>query len=354
MQRYLLFDSACNLCAQIAEDVIRESEGRLEARSLREPAIREMLNKAQPNWQWEPMVVEIEAERVRVFTRARIGFYLAQKLGIRPAWRIARLVQQAGVPIFSISHQRRLVLKGTGGLLGGLALLGSRFNRSKAQDAVAQGETSNRIFLPLVQSSVETAQAAAVSGELYGGFVLLPDGAPLPPFVKDYKYGIPTMCGVGEAHGVQSDAKYIILDSMNTLVAETKMPAYMLVGLDNITQLSNISIVKHGTGELWGSWVTYGSEHPEFKQQYTSIAILAQYDFPQPMPLWSSTPLEKSGPSVLLEKIEFLPDMLGVLIRTPVGFALHWIEQSVYYMLSVDHLPVDVTRVAAALTKTVP
>ena len=34
-------------------------------------------------------------------------------------------------------------------------------------------------------------------GEFYAGFLLLPDGAPVPPKVKYPERGMPTFCGVG-------------------------------------------------------------------------------------------------------------------------------------------------------------
>jgi len=34
---------------------------------LREPEVQALLDRARPGWQWEPMLVEIEGERVRIF-----------------------------------------------------------------------------------------------------------------------------------------------------------------------------------------------------------------------------------------------------------------------------------------------
>jgi hypothetical protein len=40
--------------------------GRLGVRSLRDPKVQALLDRARPGWRWEPMLVEIEGERVRV------------------------------------------------------------------------------------------------------------------------------------------------------------------------------------------------------------------------------------------------------------------------------------------------
>ena len=45
MERYLLFDSGCSLCSNLAQSVQAESNGMLTARSLREPAIQTILNE---------------------------------------------------------------------------------------------------------------------------------------------------------------------------------------------------------------------------------------------------------------------------------------------------------------------
>jgi len=72
---------------------------------------------------------------------------------------------------------------------------------------------------------------------------------------------------------------------------------------------------------------------------YTTLSILAQIDFMRPMPLWTSNAVEEGGPSAILEKVDYVPNGAGVLIRNGVGFTLHWIQKNVYYMLTVNHLP---------------
>jgi hypothetical protein len=45
------------------------------------------------------------------------------------------------------------------------------------------------------------AEEPPVEGELFAGFVLLPEGAPMPSFVKEPALGVPNMCGVGVGMG---------------------------------------------------------------------------------------------------------------------------------------------------------
>jgi hypothetical protein len=57
--RYLLFDSGCSTCTEIAQAVEKETEGWMTVRSLREASVQKTLDKARPGWSWEPTFLEI-------------------------------------------------------------------------------------------------------------------------------------------------------------------------------------------------------------------------------------------------------------------------------------------------------
>ena len=80
-ERWLLYDAGCSICAALAREVKTLSGGRLGVRSLRDPEVRALLDRARPGWRWEPMLVEIEGERVRVFTGLAVRWRLVQVLG---------------------------------------------------------------------------------------------------------------------------------------------------------------------------------------------------------------------------------------------------------------------------------
>jgi hypothetical protein len=96
-ERYLLFDGGCSVCAALAREVEALSGGRLGVRSLREPEVQAMRNQAHPNWRWEPMLVEIEGERVRVLAGLSLRARLVQVLGPAQALRVTQLTL-AGAP----------------------------------------------------------------------------------------------------------------------------------------------------------------------------------------------------------------------------------------------------------------
>jgi hypothetical protein len=58
---------------------------------LRDPEIQVLLNRARPGWRWEPMLVEIEGERVRVLAGLSLRARLVQVLGPAQALRVTQL-----------------------------------------------------------------------------------------------------------------------------------------------------------------------------------------------------------------------------------------------------------------------
>ncbi|WP_448591608.1 hypothetical protein [Thermoflexus hugenholtzii] len=92
------------------------SGGRLQVRNLRDPEVQPMLNPAHPNWRWEPMLVEIEGERVRVFAGLAMRARLVQVLGPVRALRVAQAGARMGDPVLGVDGGRRRLLRQEGGL----------------------------------------------------------------------------------------------------------------------------------------------------------------------------------------------------------------------------------------------
>jgi predicted DCC family thiol-disulfide oxidoreductase YuxK len=142
-ERYLLFDSGCAVCTALAREVEALSGGRLGVRSLREPEVQALLNQAHPNWRWEPMLLEIEGEQVRVFTGLAMRWRLVQVLGPARAWRVAQAVARFGGPVLDVDWGRREMLRKLGsGIL--VAFLVSPFrlpSKSKAHASTMPSPT---------------------------------------------------------------------------------------------------------------------------------------------------------------------------------------------------------------------
>ncbi len=136
MSRFLLFDSGCSTCSDLASGVARESGGLVAARSLRDPQMQELLHAGRPGWSWEPTLIETEEDVIRVFTGFALRARMLSVLGPRRAWRVAALVARRQTPLFPVNESRRGLLKHGATLAAGavgLALLGPSPSRVAAQ-----------------------------------------------------------------------------------------------------------------------------------------------------------------------------------------------------------------------------
>ncbi len=111
MARDLLYDAGCSLCAALAREVEALSEGRLRVQSLREPEVQALLDRVRPGWRWEPMLLEEEGKRVRVYAGLGMRMRLIRVLGPARAWRVAQLVARFGGPALGVDWERRNFLR---------------------------------------------------------------------------------------------------------------------------------------------------------------------------------------------------------------------------------------------------
>lgn len=81
MARYLLYDDSCVRCGSIAYVVEACSDGWVVSKSLRDPAMRELLRRWRSEWKWRPMLLESDGTRVRVYTGLRMAVHLCAGLG---------------------------------------------------------------------------------------------------------------------------------------------------------------------------------------------------------------------------------------------------------------------------------
>lgn len=140
-QRLLLFDSACGQCRALARTVERAADGRLVARSLREPAVQALLGAARPGWRWQPTLLELTGDHPRAYTGLGMAARIVTRLGPRRAWRLVRTVSRLSQPAAGLGAGRRRFLRAAGGgvalALAGPGLLqipGRRTASAQAQD----------------------------------------------------------------------------------------------------------------------------------------------------------------------------------------------------------------------------
>jgi hypothetical protein len=174
-----------------------------------------------------------------------------------------------------------------------------------------------------------------VEGELYAGFVLLPEGAKVPEFVEYPKKGIPIVCGV-EGNATTGITKSF--DREDDLIKEVRLPMYRLNQLPPGLSSAGGYILSHKTEEIFSVLLSYKIYDMEIQRTKTAITLCAQPDVPRPFPLWSSEPVEPGGSSVILEKVTFLP-IPGIMVISQTGYIFYWIDNTILYTLIMDYHP---------------
>lgn len=226
-------------------------------------------------------------------------------------------------------NSRRQFLKGAAGGLGGMiaARVAGFFPEAEPILAQAARETIP-VSRPVNSTHVDV-------GELYAGFLLLPDGAPLPDFVAPSVFGAPIMCSVGMG-GPRPTA---ISESFNTadeLANSIDISVYTFRPTPERLRPIGANLVKHETGELYMTSVDFQSFNEQVGEWETAVYISGYPDAPFPFPLWSTASVELDGPVTVLEKVDYLPSP-GILVATQRGHILHWIEHKVLFTLVVEH-----------------
>lgn len=129
MERYLLFDGRCAKCNKLAKALEKEVNGWFVANNIRETEMLHYLNRANPNWQLRPTLLEIENYEVKVFTGLTLVKKLLQGLGIKKTIRIASLIHQMETSSANVELSRRRFLGQGSAIIGSLVILGlPRFN----------------------------------------------------------------------------------------------------------------------------------------------------------------------------------------------------------------------------------
>lgn len=106
--------------------------------------------------------------------------------------------------------------------------------------------------------SPEFTLAEEAEGELYAGFVLLPEGATIPPFIQDEKVGIPNMCGAGEAEtrGCMN-AEYVLFEGEAELAVRGGFPVYTLNQPPDELRPSGAFLLKNKNGSSFSGTVAF-------------------------------------------------------------------------------------------------
>ncbi len=100
VKHYILFDSGCAQCADVAAEIEKASGNNLRGLSLYAPEAKELLDRARPGWKFEPTLVQVDGETVRAYTGLAMRTHMVTFLNPLQLLKIARVAQKAGVPLF--------------------------------------------------------------------------------------------------------------------------------------------------------------------------------------------------------------------------------------------------------------
>jgi len=174
-------------------------------------------------------------------------------------------------------------------------------------------------------------------GEVYAGFVILPEGDPIPSFVVPPTIPLPMVCGVGEGREGQPPFTFgRYFDTAAEVVREAGTPVYTLSRVPSGLRPSRPRVVQHLTGEVFAVSLDFESRNPITREWESTVSIWAEPDFPRPVPLWWSDPVEPDGPSVTYQKVDDPPSP-GLMVESAQGYVFHWIADDVYFIMRVEN-----------------
>ena len=188
-----------------------------------------------------------------------------------------------------------------------------------------------------------------VIGELFAGFLLLPEEADVPEFVDFPDKGAPNLCNLSGDLPHINDAVLYFLKTIEELADNVEFPIYYLSNVPVELKLARVYVTAYLSGEVYNASLGYDALNPETGDWECVVSISAQPDFPKPLLLYSSNPVEPGGPATIFEKTVSLPT-IGIKTKTQMGLEYYWIENNVFYTLSID--PSSLVKDAENLVKT--
>lgn len=175
-------------------------------------------------------------------------------------------------------------------------------------------------------SVVPASTQTSPEGELYAGFLLLPEGAPVPSTVRYPEYD-----DLGALLGR-------FLGTAEDLAKEVGFPVRTFRKPPDGLRPLGAGLSRLETGQIVAASIDFESYNEATTSWETTVRICGMLVFPTPVPLWSGNSAEVDGPAVILQKVDFLPSS-GIMVTTQAGYVFHWIEHRVFYTLTAEYGP---------------
>lgn len=330
MERYLLYDSGCSTCSKMARAIEQEVDGQLIARSLHDPDIQNLLNQANPHWQWKPTLLEVSDNTVRAHTGLAMGMRLVLELGPRQALRLVKLVNRYSVSAIDMGPTdpgRRHFLRQSPSAFAAIAVLlgwpNSQLFGNNIGAATPQQTTSHQ------------ALQEPTEGEIWEGFLLLPAiDAVWPSFVQCAPAPI-----LGEVSGQYDPAlrgEIVRFNGIEELTNYIPFPTYVPATLPPKVQFIGASVVQFAhSDDIFDATLNFGVSDTN----QSRIRVRARPTYPRPYPVLPvHSPVYHEKQVIHPEKVTFTPSP-GVIRPSASGHVIQWIRKDILYTLVAEHNP---------------
>lgn len=216
---------------------------------------------------------------------------------------------------------RRGFLRGTLGSLGATIAARAGWLFPESRDVLTRARDA-------------TVSQPPVEGEIYEGFLLLPEEAPMPDFVQCAP--APILCQVDEHHDPALIGEVVSFNNLNDFKGSILFKTYIPQALPFDVQFLNASLIRFAQlGDIFMAITNFGVKD----SIQPLVSVWAQLKFPRPYPVWPVRLAysHDDGPKYP-QKVTFLPSP-GIMRPSVPGHMLNWIESDILYTLVVEHRP---------------
>jgi hypothetical protein len=226
MQRYLVIDAACSLCAELARSTCNETKNWIDGVvSLRAQKTRDLLSAGGRADLWQPALIEVENKETRVYAGFGLRWRLLLNLGPRRTWRLVHT------------------------LVGGI-LKAPRMEEKGRE--VAHGESRRRFVSVLAKTatamSVLTGLGFSNKALAHGGSSSTSVDSPFAGWLAQLRFGKATKLTPGELQGLWTEFRSSA--SMRKLLESTHLHGYPDIpcvqqAVSEITPPANVQAMRH-------------------------------------------------------------------------------------------------------------
>lgn len=169
-------------------------------------------------------------------------------------------------------------------------------------------------------------------GELYAGFLLLPEGASLPAFVEPGQT-------IALHRPGENPGRVELFNTLEEWRNQVTFPLYVPSELPPGFQFSGAGITRHQrSGAIWNAMLSFGNPQSKNDEQISHISLVATLEYPRPVPVWPVHDPHLPGEVIVNpRKVAWPTTTPGVMLPSAQGNIVQWIDNDIHYMLVAEH-----------------